>query len=358
MAKNKNQNKTCGISVIVAMYNAEQYVRQCLDNLLAQTFKDFEVLVVDDCSLDNSYAVVESYVPKFEGRLKLSRMKKNSGCPGMPRNAVLPYARGKYVTFLDSDDFFATNALEELYKVAEETNADVLHSEKFFAFKDGDDRVIVDTYQHEPFARTPTLDTEDIGQRVVKLIRHQTLWWACNKLFRKDFLIKNDIEFPNIRAWEDLVFSFYCIARAKNYVRIPHIFYFYRVREDSLSHEMKNGEKVISYMLGAAQALDRYMGKTKYFIENPEYRYAMMDWYIQGRMQAVCYYVFEVEKQDPAYLYRLFRKTLAATKVSDFQMFASMFFAIASDLKFRNYSEMNSIRQQLQELKKTAGKTE
>ena len=64
------------VSVVVPLYNVEKYIGECLDSLLAQTFQDFEVVVVDDCSTDNNVKVVESYAPKFGGRLKLTRMKK------------------------------------------------------------------------------------------------------------------------------------------------------------------------------------------------------------------------------------------------------------------------------------------
>ena len=75
------------VSVIIPMYNAEKYIGECLESLLLQTFQDFEVIVVDDCSTDNSFSIVESYIPKFDGRLKLTKTEKNSGGGGyVPRN--------------------------------------------------------------------------------------------------------------------------------------------------------------------------------------------------------------------------------------------------------------------------------
>ena len=74
------------VSAIIAMYNTEKYIGECLDSLLAQTFTNFEVIVVDDCSTDSSPAIVASYLPKFGGRLKVLRLKKNSGNNGIPNN--------------------------------------------------------------------------------------------------------------------------------------------------------------------------------------------------------------------------------------------------------------------------------
>ena len=116
------------ISVIIPMYNAQQYVRECLDSLLAQTFQDFEVIVVDDCSTDNSFAVVKNYMPRFKGRLRLAQTAKNSGGGGyIPRNIGLEMATGEYVYFMDADDFILLSALETLYEAAIIYDADVVY---------------------------------------------------------------------------------------------------------------------------------------------------------------------------------------------------------------------------------------
>ena len=86
------------ISVIIPMYNAEKYIRQCLISVLASKFKNYEVLVVDDCSTDNSVAEVRKLLPHFDGRLKLLSTEKNSGGAGIPRNIGIKNAAGKYVT--------------------------------------------------------------------------------------------------------------------------------------------------------------------------------------------------------------------------------------------------------------------
>lgn len=105
------------ISVIIPLYNAEKYLSDCLDSLLDQTFSDFEIIVVDDCSTDNSVAIVESYAPKFNGRLILTATKKNSGNAGYTaRNKGFLFSRGEYVFFMDADDMIIETALEELYK--------------------------------------------------------------------------------------------------------------------------------------------------------------------------------------------------------------------------------------------------
>lgn len=88
------------VSIIIPMYNVEKYVGFCLESVLAQTFHDYEVIVIDDCSKDNSCTIVESYKSKFGGKLKLIRSKKNSNIfGGSPRNIGVKNSSGEYLFF-------------------------------------------------------------------------------------------------------------------------------------------------------------------------------------------------------------------------------------------------------------------
>ena len=120
------------ISVIIPLYNAEEYLSECLDSILAQTFQDFEVIVVDDCSTDSSCEIVESYMPKFDGRLKLYHTPKNTGSGVIARNVGLSYASGEYVYNMDNDDVITKTALEEMHTLAKKYDADVVYCEKYY----------------------------------------------------------------------------------------------------------------------------------------------------------------------------------------------------------------------------------
>ena len=111
------------VSVIIPMFNSAKFIPQTLESLLCQTMTNFEVVVVDDCSTDNSVEVVESFAERFGGRLHVVKLPKNTGTPGLPRNVGIQFARGKYIAFLDSDDFYARTALEELTTLAEDYRA-------------------------------------------------------------------------------------------------------------------------------------------------------------------------------------------------------------------------------------------
>ncbi|MBQ7477239.1 MAG: glycosyltransferase family 2 protein [Selenomonadaceae bacterium] len=359
--KSDKQSKAPAISVIVAMYNTAPYVGKCLNSLLGQTMQDFEVIVVDDFSSDNSVEVVNEIAPKFEGRLKLIRLKKNSGFPGLPRNTAMGSARGKYITFLDSDDFFADKALAEIYSVAEEMDADVIHCEKYLEYHAEKNQAVIKTFQRGEVVKEPTLETEDIVQRVEKFINFRILWWACNKLFRRDFLVKNNIQFPNITAWEDLVFAFTCLLRAEKYVRVPNANYFYRIRNDSLSHKGRDAFEMTSNLIGSMKALDRAMEKTPSIAGNAKIRYKFIDWYVQARLKTICDGVYRADKWYPYQINEIFREKFFSKNISDQSVLYSYFFTIATFnkelLKLKD-AEIKNLKDQVKELQDKLSQSE
>lgn len=273
------------VSVIIPMFNAEDFIGECLGSLVNQTFQDFEVIVVDDCSTDNSCSIVNYFAEKkwIEGEVNLIKLPKNSGCPGIPRNFALEAARGEYIYFLDADDLLSNKALEELHNVAENFNADVVHVEKCIAFKDGG--AVVSSLQTGVFVTEPTLVTSDIGERVTDFIHKRYLWWACNKLFRRQFLLDNKIKFPEVHFFEDMLFAFMCLVTAKNYVRVPFVSYYYRMREDSLSHQVTDYLRVANNLCDIVKDADDFMRGRKFFVENPQYIYLFMDFFVKERLE-------------------------------------------------------------------------
>ena len=341
------------VTVIIPMYNAEKYIAQCLESLVKQTFKNFEVIVVNDCSTDNSVAEVKKFEPQFQGRLILKSMKKNSGTPGLPRNTAIPLARGKYITFLDSDDLLTDTALAEIVPVAEETNADVIHASHFFNLQDGTANAVVSTFQRRDFVNAPTREPFDIVARVVKFINYGFVWWGCNKLFRKDFLIENNIKFPPIKAWEDLIFAFQCVVCAKNYVRVPNIFYIYRRRSDSLSQIPKNPFDMIETTMKVVAALDNFMSRVEFFKQNPIYRYSLLDWHLQERLNVYCKAFYERDNLQPFLCDLLFRKKFSSTNFKEYLGFVSYVFTTATNQRFLLYKmteEKNQLQQKISEL--------
>ena len=281
--------KIPAISAIISLYNTEKYIGECLDSVLAQTFKDFEVIVVDDCSTDGSPAIVESFLDKFDGRLKILRLKKNSGNNGIPNNTGLALARGEYVIFLDSDDTITPDAFEKLYPVAKKFNADVIACDRYYEvpnelWYDAEFRKQLQpvSYQQGDFVDEPTLITEDFSERVADCAQMKFLWNIWSKLIRRDFLIENKISITNEMA-NDMLLSCFLVYSAKRYVRVPYAINFYRVVESSLTHRqrkpLKQLEKYMNALTVGFAHLDKFLSEQEFFQKNPDAKYMAFDTY-------------------------------------------------------------------------------
>lgn len=348
---------TPAISVIIAMYNAEKYIAECLDSLLNQTFQDFEIILVDDCSTDFSRAVVYSFFPKFHDRLKLMKFKENSGLPGIPRNYALDMAKGKYVYFLDADDFLSPTALEELYNVAEEFNAEVVHVEKFASFPEegSKEEATIGSIQQENFVTEPTLETLDLGKRVDDFTKRQYLWWACNKLFLKKFLDDNNIKFTPIKVWEDMIFAFKCVAISKVYVRVPFVSYYYRIRKDSLSHGAREIFSIFKTAFDVFNTLDSFMDTQEFFRENHEYKYKMLDFFMQDRLDGISENLFVTNDHEPAKLFKFLKEKSFTTKLEEYAAVMAYLFVNGNIFKVytkQQAEEIAALKLQVNELKK------
>ena len=219
---------TCAVSVIVSLYNYGRYVGEGLDSLLAQTFTDFEVIVVDDCSTDDGVEVVKSYMEKFGGRLKLTQTKENTGGGGMPRNIGLSLASGKYVFFMDADDALVPTALEEMNAYAEKYYADVVYCEKYFTsegvgkkFKNNV-RIADKKCQYPPFVDKPTFETLNMTKRVDKAVRFKFWVTAWLRFVRRDLLLENDIKFLSLIGSNDAGWSYQVMFCSKRF--LPNMF--------------------------------------------------------------------------------------------------------------------------------------
>lgn len=116
------------ICVIIPVYNVEEYIERCVRSLLNQTFKDVEMIFIDDCSTDNSIKILKEYANK-DSRIKIFCLEKNSGA-AIARNKGLEVASGEYLSFIDPDDAIDLNFYESLYEKAKETNADIVKCER------------------------------------------------------------------------------------------------------------------------------------------------------------------------------------------------------------------------------------
>ena len=228
-------------------------------------------------------------------------------------------ASGKYVYFLDSDDLLSETALEDFYTVAEKFNADVVHSEKCFAFVAEGDEIDakISSTQTGKFVTAPTLETFDIGKRVNDFVAKKFLWQVWGKLYSRKFLVDNKIRFSAISTFEDFIFVFMCVVAAKNYVRVPFVNYYYRVRENSLSHAARDAVEMSQTMIAVVNALDNFMNGKKFFRENSQCRYALLDFFIQERLEVIAKNFFVTSGLQPAEIFDFFREKIFSAKSNE-----------------------------------------
>ena len=283
---------TCAVSVIISLYNYEAYVGECLDSLLAQTFTDFEVIVVDDCSTDNSRDIVSDYAPKFDGRLTLVKTEQNSGGGGMPRNIGLSLAKGEYVFFMDADDALTATALEEMFTFANDYYADVVYCEKYFIsegagqdFKDNI-RIADIRCQKPPFVDEPTFETEDMTKRVLRAVKFNYWVTAWLRLVRRDLLLANDIKFLSLVGSNDVGWTYQVLFCSRRFLRVPNACYIRRVHNESVSFRERTVpdyvHKWMDRTIRSLKYMDDFMNRFAFFRENHKYRHRVLSHFVDS----------------------------------------------------------------------------
>ncbi len=291
------------ISIIIALYNAERYIGETLDNILAQTFQNFEVIVVDDCSTDNSVMIVTSYLEKFGGRLRLSRMKKNSGRPSLPRNKGLLLSRGEYIFFMDNDDLITSTALEELYTLAKNYTAEVVYCEHYY-IADVDNKNIQKTQQQNsnfPFVDKPTFETNSFPDKVNRVIEYLFVAMPWNYMVKRKLLIENKIIFPDIIR-DDSIWTWNVVFCAKKILRIPNAVYIWRENKSSITRVEKTPTQVINFWLDSVirgtKTLHETLNRIKFFQENPKFHYDILRCFIYGSFREILEAKLKIEPDE------------------------------------------------------------
>ena len=283
MAMQTPASSSCAVSVIMPMYNTEKYLVESLDSVLMQTFQDFEVILVNDCSTDNSRQVAESCLEKFGGRLKIYDNVKNSKAAAT-RNRGLLLSRGEYIFFLDSDDLLMLNALEKMYTLAKKYDADVVSLGGFYQMNERATEIVgMENKNHRIFKdiKDDIIIDDDMFWRLKRPLSYRFYSVPWLRLFRRDFLIGNGIFFPeNISACEDVVWKHGFLLLAKRIIHIKDIFNLYRMSDDSLTRKKRSNPEFIRYRMHTVfygmKWIDEVMDKVDFFKENPEYRYEVL----------------------------------------------------------------------------------
>lgn len=213
------------ITVIITAYKLEKMLPVCFEQLLGQTFQDFEIVVVDDCSPDGTVQVISRYAELYPEKIHPVLLKTNLGHPGKVRNAALDsgLCHGKYVVFLDGDDPVEPDYLESLYRACEENDAEMAVCSY--------DRVEQSTGHvlcHELVWIRDTIPLPPRDDRVAFL--NGALW---NRMFRRDRI--GDLRCTSIQGGEDLEFGLRILQRCNRIACVPRELIHYQVRSGSVS---------------------------------------------------------------------------------------------------------------------------
>ncbi len=248
-------------SVIIPVYNTEKYLDQCLTSVLKQKHEEWEIIAIDDGSTDGSLKILENYACKYQNIAVLKQKNKKQG---YARNRGLKESKGKYVLFLDSDDYIDDDAIEICYNHAERYDLDVV----LFDAKVIVDGKMPDGFEIDSFDRRGIIkDIQKVYSGKEFLKQYMDFYpdtvSPCMMYISKDFLKRNKIYFLEGVFYEDEEFRFNLMLRAKRIMYIPRLFYNRRYRCDSTmtSGYSEEGHRdftsVISGMINDIQDCDK-----------------------------------------------------------------------------------------------------
>jgi len=215
------------VSVVIPVYNVEKYLRECVDSVLGQTYSELEVILVDDGSPDNCGAICDEYAEQ-DGRITVIH-KKNGGLSDA-RNAGLKQVSGKYVYFLDSDDYLKKDAIEILVDTAEKENADVIFFSAETVYEDYEYKSIKDD-----FARKQSYPAGSGSSVVISMLENKE-YIPCVQLqfYREALLSDNGISFRKGMLHEDELFTILTALKSGRTAVINDLLYVRRQRAGSI----------------------------------------------------------------------------------------------------------------------------
>lgn len=230
------ENRGIKVSVVVPVYNMQDYLEECMDSILAQTLKEIEIICVDDGSTDDSPAILDGYVAK-DGRIRVIHIA--NGGYGHAVNLGIDHAQGKYISIVEPDDYIEEGMLERLYAVSEEYNLDMVNADCMHFSGEGESRI---------FQKSRMINDDSLYNTVINPLHEREIFKGgfINPagLFNREFLERNHIrhnETPGA-SFQDAGFGFQVLAYAERVMLLTETFYCYR--QDNPNSSINNGQKM------------------------------------------------------------------------------------------------------------------
>lgn len=229
------------LSIIIPVYNVEKYIDDCLRNLIKSTSSNFEIILVDDGSTDNSGRICDFYQSKDS---RIRSLHKENGGLSSARNYGMKFAKGKWFSFVDSDDVVAENYVDHLLRIiVTEENVDILMF-KYTKFNDGE-KIIRKANQNNNLSK--------VSKKIAMYNLTIDEWgnYAWNKIYKR--YLFNSVNYPIGKNYEDIFTTYKLFAKASNFIADDNILYYYRQRQGSIQHQT-NLKKYIKNSQTAIQA--------------------------------------------------------------------------------------------------------
>jgi glycosyltransferase involved in cell wall biosynthesis len=265
------------VSIVVPVYRVEQYLNQCIDSLLAQSYSNIEIILVDDCSDDNSGAICDSYA-KANDLIKVIHLAKNSG-QAAARNAGLAIIAGEYVAFVDSDDIVSHLYIEKFITAFDMAEVDVVQC----GYKDVDEGFKIESISSSKseLENVKLFNNKEIvdcvyGSGDASLIS----FMLCNKMYKAKTI--KEVIFAEGFKNEDVIFISELLMRGISLLSFDNIEYYYRQRTSStMGTERANNYLLVkNHILSYSEVRRRYMGTDNRLSQLIEARLAC--WYLSA----------------------------------------------------------------------------
>ena len=210
------------ISIIIAVYNGEKYIKKAIESILNQTLKEIEVIVIDDNSKDNTIKIIENIIKK-DLRIKLIKLDENKG-PGNARNIGIEISKGKYITFCDADDWIEKEMLFSMVKLLEKDNMDAIlcgYSQDTLK----NNKVVNQKKVIMP--KKIILENKNIIKNIPYIDYYKIFSFVCSKVYKVEILKKNKIKFNNKKFGEDYDFNLECFKNINSLIIENKAYYHY-----------------------------------------------------------------------------------------------------------------------------------
>lgn len=262
---NSIKKKEIKVSVIVPVYNTGKYLERCLESIVFQTLNDIEIIIVNDGSVDNSAKIIEKFLPDK----RVIYIKQENKGQGAARNKGLGFAKGEYISFIDSDDYIDNDFLEKLYKVAERNEADIAASSIIRKRE---------TFEKWRILYEKTSVKEDLNE-IFKAVNYPDQSYVWNKLYKKSFLDSINFKFEENVYYEDVTALSYILLNCKKLVCVSDTNYYYMVNDgNSIVKGKKTVKKETDRYNNQKSAVKKLIEKGvkiprgEYFIKKSEYK--------------------------------------------------------------------------------------